>query len=65
MDNGKLKRENAVIARNMAAPSLRDAKRRSNPDRKGPRTGLLRFARNDRGLAMTVCRGGEAGSAPQ
>ncbi|MDR1469993.1 MAG: hypothetical protein LBT00_11950 [Spirochaetaceae bacterium] len=30
---------------------MRDAKRRSNPDGEGSRTGLPRFARNDEGLA--------------
>ncbi|MDR1470364.1 MAG: hypothetical protein LBT00_13860 [Spirochaetaceae bacterium] len=51
------------------APSLRGAKRRSNPAGGGPHTGLLRFARNDEGLARNdggVARddGGRCGGTP-
>ncbi|MDR1469577.1 MAG: hypothetical protein LBT00_09815 [Spirochaetaceae bacterium] len=45
-----------VIAGNMTGPSLRDAKRRSNPEE--GRSPLDCFA----SLAMTTCRGGEGGS---
>ncbi|MDR1469156.1 MAG: hypothetical protein LBT00_07675 [Spirochaetaceae bacterium] len=39
-----------LIAMTGRVLSLRDAKRRSNPDGGGIHTGLLRFARNDEGL---------------
>jgi hypothetical protein len=45
-------RNDEGLARNDEAElSLRDAKRRSNPDEEGIHPGLLRSARNDEGLA--------------